>query len=154
MCVPVSPRHFLSPVVVAFLVGILAFPASAQTGSDPNTSPSTSTAGAQAQSDSTGGRTSSNPVAPKTDVDTATPSTQTNSAAAKAESEPRGSQPQPNPGPKDWLGNPYQHQQSQTKNDGLCGWDRKISLAGINRSRRIFNSIRKLYCDLYERNLV
>src|SRR6516164_239383 len=100
MCVPVSPRHFLSPVVVAFLVGILAFPASAQTGSDPNTSPSTSTAGAQAQSDSTGGRTSSNPVAPKTDVDTATPSTQTNSAAAKAESEPRGSQPQPNPGPK------------------------------------------------------
>src|SRR6516165_7892608 len=95
MCVPVSPRHFLSPVVVAFLVGILAFPASAQTGSDPNTSPSTSTAGAQAQSDSTGGRTSA-----KTDVDTATPSTQTNSAAAKAESEPRGSQPQPNPGPK------------------------------------------------------
>jgi lipoprotein-anchoring transpeptidase ErfK/SrfK len=81
-------------------VGILAFPASAQTGSDPNTPPSTSTAGAQAQSDSTGGRTSSNPVAPKTDVDTATPSTQTNSAAAKAESEPGGSQPQPNPGPK------------------------------------------------------
>ena len=100
MCVLASPRHFLSPVFVTFLVGILAFPASAQTGSDPNTPPSTSTAGAQAQSDSTGGRTSSNPVAPKTDVDTATPSTQTNSAAAKAESEPGGSQPQPNPGPK------------------------------------------------------
>ena len=100
MCILASPRHFLSPVFVTFLVGILAFPASAQTGSDPNTPPSTSTAGAQAQSDSTGGRTSSNPVAPKTDVDTATPSTQTNSAAAKAESEPGGSQPQPNPGPK------------------------------------------------------
>ena len=100
MCVLASPRHFLSPVFVAFLAGILAFPASAQTGSDPNTPPSTSTAGAQAQSDSTGGRTSSNPVAPKTDVDTATPGTQTNSTAAKAESEPGGSQPQPNPGPK------------------------------------------------------
>jgi lipoprotein-anchoring transpeptidase ErfK/SrfK len=100
MCVLASPRHFLSPVFVAFLVGILAFPASAQTGSDLNTPPSSSTAGAQAQSDSTGGRISSNPVAPKTDVDTATPSTQTNSAAAKAESEPGGSQPQPNPGPK------------------------------------------------------
>src|SRR6516165_4166901 len=98
MCVPASPRHFMSPVFVAFLVGILAFPASAQTGSDSNT-PSTGTAGAQAQSDSTGGPTSSNPVAPKTDVDTATPSTQTNSTPAKAESEPGGSQPQSNPGP-------------------------------------------------------
>ena len=99
MCVPASPRHFLSPVFVAFLVGILAFPASAQTGSDPNT-PSTSTAGAQAQSDSTGGPTSSNPVTPKTDADTATPSTQTNSTPAKTESEPGGTQPESNPGPK------------------------------------------------------
>src|SRR6516225_11171185 len=93
MCVPASQRHFLSPIFVAFLVGILAFPASAQTGSDSNT-PSASTAGDQVKSDSTGGPTSSNPVAPKTDVDTATPSTQTDSTAAKAESEPGGSQPQ------------------------------------------------------------
>src|SRR5262252_2407959 len=99
MCVLASPRHFLSPIFVAFLVGILAFPASAQTGSDSNT-PSASTAGDQVQSDSTGGPTSSNPVASKTDVDTATPSTQTDSTAAKAESEPGGSQPQPNPRPK------------------------------------------------------
>src|SRR5262249_19000688 len=97
MCVPASPRHFLSPVFVAFLVGILAFPASAQTGSDSNT-PSASTAGAQAQSDSTGGPTSSNPVTPKTDADTATPSTQTNSTPTKLESD--GAQPQSNPGPK------------------------------------------------------
>ena len=90
---------FLSPVFVAFLVGILAFPASAQTGSDSNT-PSTSTAGAQAQSDSTDGPTSSNPVTPKTDADTATPSTQTNSTPTKVESEPGGAQPQSNPGSK------------------------------------------------------
>ena len=99
MCVPASPRHFLSPVFVAFLVGVLAFPASAQTGSDSNT-PSTSTAGAQAQSELTGGPTSSNPATPKTDADTATPSTQTNSTPAKAESEPGGTQPESNPGPK------------------------------------------------------
>jgi lipoprotein-anchoring transpeptidase ErfK/SrfK len=99
MCLLASRRHLLSPVFVAFLVGILAFPASAQTGSDSNT-PSTITAGAQAQSDSTGGPTSSNPVTPKTDADTATPSTQTNSTPAKAESEPGGSQPQFNPGGK------------------------------------------------------
>src|SRR5215468_9116531 len=99
MYLPASSRHLLSPVFVAFLVGILAFPASAQTGSDSNT-PSTSTAGAEAQSDSTGGSTSSNPATPKTDADTATPSTQTNSTAAKAESEPGGSQPQSHPGPK------------------------------------------------------
>jgi len=99
MCVPASPRHFLSPVFVAFLVGILAFPASAQTGSESNT-PSTSTAGAQAQSELTGGPTSSNPATPKNDADTATPSTQTNSTPAKAESEPGGTQPESNPGPK------------------------------------------------------
>jgi lipoprotein-anchoring transpeptidase ErfK/SrfK len=99
MCLPASRRHLLSPVFVAFLVGILAFPASAQTGSDSNT-PSTSTAGAPAQSDSTGGPTSSNPATPKTDADTATPSTQTNSTPAKAESEPGGTQPESNPGLK------------------------------------------------------
>src|SRR6516162_2655850 len=99
MYLPASPRHLLSPVFVAFLVGILAFPASAQTGSDSNT-PSTSTAGAEAQSDSTGGTTSSNPVTPKTDADTATPSAQTNSTPTKVESEPGGAQPQSNPGPK------------------------------------------------------
>ena len=99
MCVPVSPRHFLSPVVVAFLVGILAFPASAQTGSDSNTL-SNVTAGDQAQSDSMGGPTSSNSVTPKTDANTTTPNTQINSTPAKAESEPGGSRPQSNPGPK------------------------------------------------------
>ena len=97
MCVPGPSRHLLSPVFVAFLVAILAFPASAQTGSDPNT-PSTSTAGAPAQSELTGGPTS-NPATPKTDANTATPSTQTNSPA-KAESELGGSQPQSSPGPK------------------------------------------------------
>ena len=99
MYLPASPRHLLSPVFVAFLVGILAFPASAQTGSDSNT-PSTGTAGAPAQSDSTGGPNSSDPVTPKTDADTTTPNTQINSTPAKAESEPGGSRPQSNPGPK------------------------------------------------------
>jgi len=99
MCLPASRRHLLSPVFVAFLVGILAFPASAQTGSDSNTL-STVTAGDQAQSDSMGGPTSSNSVTPKTDADTTTPNTQINSTPAKAESEPGGSRPQSNPGPK------------------------------------------------------
>jgi lipoprotein-anchoring transpeptidase ErfK/SrfK len=99
MCVLASPRHFRSLVIVAFLVGILAFPASAQTSSDSDNQ-STGTAGAQVQSESTGEPTSSNPVTPKTDADTATPSTQTNSTPAKAETEPGGSQPQSNPGPK------------------------------------------------------
>ena len=99
MCLPASRRHLLSPVFVAFLVGILAFPASAQTGSDSNTL-SNVTAGDQAQSDSMGGPTSSNSVTPKTDANTTTPNTQINSTPAKAESEPGGSQPQSNRGPK------------------------------------------------------
>ena len=99
MCLPASRRHLLSPVFVAFLVGILAFPASAQTGSDSNTL-SNVTAGDQAQSDSMGGPTSSNSVTPKTDADTTTPNTQINSTPAKAESEPGGSRPQSNRGPK------------------------------------------------------
>jgi len=99
MYLPASPRHLLSPVFVAFLVGILAFPASAQTGSDSNTL-SNVTAGDQAQSDSMGGPTSSNSVTPKTDANTTTPNTQINSTPAKAESEPGGSRPQSNRGPK------------------------------------------------------
>ena len=99
MCLPASRRHLLSPVFVAFLVGILAFPASAQTGSDSNTL-SNVTAGDQAQSDSMGGPTSSNSVTPKTDANTTTPNTQINSTPAKAESEPGGSRPQSNRGPK------------------------------------------------------
>ena len=95
MCVPGPSRHLLSPVFVAFLVAILAFPASAQTGSDSNT-PSTSTAGATTQSELTGGPTGSNPATPKTDADTATPT----KSPAKAESEPGGSQPLSSPGPK------------------------------------------------------
>jgi lipoprotein-anchoring transpeptidase ErfK/SrfK len=78
------------------LLGILAFPANAQTGSVSNTS-NTDTAGARAQSESTGGPTNSNPATPGS---TATTSTQTDSTAAKTESEPGGSQPEANPGPK------------------------------------------------------
>ena len=92
MCLTAYRRHLLSPVLVAFLVGILAFRASAQTGSDSNT-PSTGAADALPQSDSTGGPTSSNPATPK-------PGTQTNSTATKAEPAPGGSQPESNPAPK------------------------------------------------------
>ena len=43
---------------------------------------------------------------------------------------------------------------SKQKNDGFFRRGGKIRVAGINRSSRIFNSIRNLYCHLYERNLV
>jgi lipoprotein-anchoring transpeptidase ErfK/SrfK len=95
MCLLASPRHFGGLVIVPLLAVILAFPASAQTTSDSN---STGTAGARAQSELTGAPTSSNPAT--TGSNTATPSTQTNSTAAKGESEPGGSQPDSNPGPK------------------------------------------------------
>ena len=49
MCRVASPSHFPSPVIVAFLLGLLTFPAIAQTSSDSNT-PSIGTAGARAQS--------------------------------------------------------------------------------------------------------
>jgi lipoprotein-anchoring transpeptidase ErfK/SrfK len=88
MCVLTSARHFGTLVVVPLLAGILAFPASAQTSSDSN---STGTAGAPA---------SSNPATPEAGSNTATPSIKTNSPAAKAESKPEGPQPEPNPGPK------------------------------------------------------
>ena len=81
MCVLTSARHFGTLVVVPLLAGMLAFPASAQTSSDSN---STGTAGAQAQSEPAGGPTSSNPATPKTGSNTATPSTKTDSTAAKA----------------------------------------------------------------------
>jgi lipoprotein-anchoring transpeptidase ErfK/SrfK len=93
----VSPRHFRSLVVVPLLVVMLAFHASAQTSSDPN---SADTAGARVQSELTGGPTSSSPTASKTDSDTATPSIQTNSTAAKTQFEPGGPQPESNPGPE------------------------------------------------------
>ena len=152
MCLLASRRHLLIPVFVAFLVGILAFPASAQTGSDSNT-PSTVTAGDQAQSDSTGGPTSSNPVIPKTDADTATPSTQTNSTPAKAESEPGGSQPQSNPGRKKTgsaiLININKAKQKMTVFvDGIEKYHWPVSTG------RTGYTIRNLYCHLYERNLV
>ena len=94
-----SLRHFRSLVIVLFLAAILAFPASAQTGSD-----STGPAGAPAQTEATGGPASSNPATRKTEPnaagsDAAAPST-TNSTAPKAESEPGGSQPQSNRRPK------------------------------------------------------
>ena len=80
---------------------MLAFPASAQTGSDPN---SAGAAGARIQSESTGGPIGSGPATAKTDTDTdtdtANPNTQTDSTAAKPESQPGGSQPQSNSGPK------------------------------------------------------
>jgi len=88
MCLLASPRHFHGLVIVAFLAVILAFPASAQTSSDSNTS-STSTAGPRARSESTGGPTSSNSATPKAAI----PDTKTNSTAAK-----EGPQPESNPG--------------------------------------------------------
>jgi cytoskeletal protein RodZ len=93
----VSPRHFRSLLIVPLLVGILAFPASAQIISGSN---DTGTAGAQAQSELTGEPTSSNPAAPKTGSNSATPSTQTDATAGKTESEPGVSQPESSPGPK------------------------------------------------------
>ena len=48
MCLLASPRHFRGLVIVPFLALMLAFPASAQTSSDPTTK-STGTASAQAQ---------------------------------------------------------------------------------------------------------
>jgi lipoprotein-anchoring transpeptidase ErfK/SrfK len=92
-----SPRHFRSLVIVPLLVAIVAFPASAQSSSDTNSS---GTAGVRTQSELKGGPTSSNPAAPKTGSNTATPSTQANSTAAKAESEPEGSKPESDPGAK------------------------------------------------------
>jgi lipoprotein-anchoring transpeptidase ErfK/SrfK len=95
MCVLTSARHFGTLVVVPLLAGMLAFPASAQTSSDSN---STGTAGAQ--SELTAGPTSSNPATPEAGSNTATPNIKTNSPAAKAESKPEGAQPESNPGPK------------------------------------------------------
>src|SRR6266700_1496860 len=94
MCSLASSRHFRSLVIVPLLAAILAFPASAQTSSDSN---STGITSAPAQSESTGGPTSSNPASPKTGSNTATPSTKTHSTAAKAESKPGG---ESNPGTK------------------------------------------------------
>src|SRR5437764_2265533 len=94
-----SPIHFQSPVIVAFLAAILAFPASAQTNSDSKT-PSTSTAGVGVQSESMGGPTSSNPATPKTGSNTAIPKTKTSSTAADAESKPESPQPESNSGIK------------------------------------------------------
>jgi len=81
--------HFRRLVIVALLVVIFAFPASAQTSSESN---STGTPGAAP--------TSSNPAIPNAGSGAAAPSTETNSTAAKSESEPGGSQPQSNPGTK------------------------------------------------------
>jgi lipoprotein-anchoring transpeptidase ErfK/SrfK len=94
MCSLVSPRHFRSLLIAPLLLGIMVFPAGAQTGSDSN-----GTAGVQAQSESTGGPSNSNPATSKTGSNTATPSTRTNPSAAKTESEP-GSQPQSDAGSK------------------------------------------------------
>jgi len=81
MCVLASPRHFASLVIVPFLAAMLAFPASAQTGTDTNKSGTTG-----AQTDLTAAPTGSNTVAPSTLTSPA------------AESEPGGSQPQSSPG--------------------------------------------------------
>jgi lipoprotein-anchoring transpeptidase ErfK/SrfK len=66
-----SSRHFRGLVVIPFLAVMLAFPARAQTDSDPETL-STGTAGAQSESGSTGGPTS-DPATPKTGSDAAIP---------------------------------------------------------------------------------
>jgi lipoprotein-anchoring transpeptidase ErfK/SrfK len=97
MCPPAFPRCFRSLGIVPLLVVMLAFPASAQSGSDPNNA---ATAGAPVQSELTGGPTNSSPATAKTDPDTATPNAQTDSTATKAETEPGASQPQSNPGPR------------------------------------------------------
>ena len=92
-----SPRYVRSLVIGPFFAVVLAFPASAKTSSDTNSS---SAAGAPVQSELTGGSTSSNPATPNTGSNRATPSAQTDSMPAKAESEPGGSQPESNPGLK------------------------------------------------------
>ena len=86
MCRVASPSHFPSPVIVVFLLGLLTFPAIAQTSSDSNT-PSIGTAGARAQSELTGGPADLNPATAKSDSNATTTTTQTNSPAAKTESE-------------------------------------------------------------------
>ena len=88
MCLLGSPRPFRSLVIVALLTAIVAFPATAQTGPDSN---STATPGAPTQSGLTSGPVSPNPAIPNTKI---------NSPDAKAESEPEGAQPESNPGPK------------------------------------------------------
>jgi len=95
MCLVASPRHFRSLVIVPFLAVILAFPARAQTNSDPN---SIGTA-AGTQPEPTRGP-ASNPATPTTGSNPATPSTRTDSTATKAESEPGGAQSESNPGTK------------------------------------------------------
>ncbi len=65
MCSLVSPRHFRSLIIVFPLLGIMVFPASAQTGSDSN-----GTASVQPHSESTGGPISSGPATPKTGSNT------------------------------------------------------------------------------------
>ena len=82
-----SPRHFRSLVIVPFLAVILAFPARAQTNSDPN---SIGTA-AGTQPEPTRGP-ASNPATPTTGSNPATPSTRTDSTATKAESKPGSAQ--------------------------------------------------------------
>jgi lipoprotein-anchoring transpeptidase ErfK/SrfK len=88
-----SPRPSTSLVIATFLAAIIAFPASAQTNAD---SQSTGGAGAPVQSQTTGAAGDSNPAASQAGSNAATPST-TNSAAAKTESKPGGSEPQTNP---------------------------------------------------------
>jgi lipoprotein-anchoring transpeptidase ErfK/SrfK len=92
-----SPRHLRGGIILPVLAMLLAFPASGQTSSDPETQ---STAGAQAQSESTSAPTSSNPATPKTGSNAVTPSRETNSTAARAESKSAGTQPEFNPGIK------------------------------------------------------
>jgi lipoprotein-anchoring transpeptidase ErfK/SrfK len=87
---PAFPRCFLSLGIVPLLVVIFAFPAGAQSGSDPN---GAGTTGAAVQSESTAGPISSGPATAKTDSDTAAPNAPTDSTAAKPESEPAASQP-------------------------------------------------------------
>jgi lipoprotein-anchoring transpeptidase ErfK/SrfK len=91
---PAFPRCFLSLGIVPLLVVIFAFPAGAQSGSDPN---GAGTTGAAVQSESTAGPISSAPATAKTDSDIAAPNAPTDSTAAKPESEPAASQPGSNP---------------------------------------------------------
>ena len=97
MCLLASPTHFRSLVIVPLLAAMLAFPARAQTSSDPNSS---GTAGAGTQSEPMRGPTSSNPATPKTGSNPATPSTRTDSTATTTESKPGSAQPESNSGAK------------------------------------------------------
>jgi lipoprotein-anchoring transpeptidase ErfK/SrfK len=91
MCRVSSPRHFRSLMIVSCLAAILAFPARAQTSSDPGS------AGTPAAATSS----SSDLAPPNAPSGTVVPPVKTSTTTAKSESEPAGSLPQSNAGAKE-----------------------------------------------------